>query len=181
MSELVWVCNQTRDFHGIPNARASRPKENFPSGSAPFPTCPSPPQPASVIGSSVIVSRAPNGILSGISVTGLLICSLSRQRAPDKECGVCAVRQKSSPVAIHHSVKHHCRQPASSPIRLGIFCPRITKNGPSWRGLCPTLCLPYRWMNLVPPPSCLPSISLESGAASVGLEASKHHCGFTKP
>lgn len=130
MSELVWVCNQTRDFHGIPNARASRPKENFPSGSAPFPTCPSPPQPASVIGSSVIVSRAPNGILSGISVTGLLICSLSRQRAPDKECGVCAVRQKSSPVAIHHSVKHHCRQPASSPVRLGIFCPRITKTAP---------------------------------------------------
>lgn len=115
MSELVWVCDQTRDFHGIPNARASRPEENFPSGSSPFPTCPSPPQPASVIGSSVIVSRAPNGILSGISVTGLLICSPRRQRAPDKECGVCAVRQKPSSVAIHHCVKHHCRQPLQAP------------------------------------------------------------------
>lgn len=143
MSELVWVCSQTRDFHGIPDARASRPKENFPSGNAPFPTCPSPPQPASVIGSSVIVSRAPNGILSGISVTGLLICSLRRQQLQIKnaESALCVRNPALSPSIILSNIT--ADRPLQAPSGRE-FSAQEQQSRPSWRGPCPTLCLPCR-------------------------------------
>lgn len=130
-------------FVEFPMREPPGPRKISPVAALPFPTCPSPPQPASVIGSSVIVSRAPNGILSGISVTGLLICSLCRQRSQIKNAESAAVRQKPSPVAIHHPVKHHCRQPLQAPSGRG-FSAQEKQNSPSRRGLCPTPCLPYR-------------------------------------
>lgn len=121
--------DQTRDFHGIPDAGASRPKENFPSGSVPFPTCPSPPQPASVIGSSMIVSRAPNGILSGISVTGLLICSLRRQRSQIKnaESALCLRNPALSPSIILSNITADSR---FKPHQARDFLPKNNKTAP---------------------------------------------------
>lgn len=121
--------DQTRDFHGIPYAGASRLKENFPSGSAPFPTCPSPPQPASVIGSSMIVSRAPNGILSGISVTGLLICSLRRQRSQIKnaESALCVRNPALSPSII---LSNSTADSRFKPHQAGDFLHKNNKTAP---------------------------------------------------
>lgn len=124
MSEMVSVS----DFYGIPSARASGLRQNFPSGSALLPTCASPPS-LPTIESSVIVSGAHNGILSGIPITGLLICSLPPAAAPDKECRVCA--SVSQTVPGHHPSSCQDITPdslASSRTRLGIFLPRITNS-----------------------------------------------------
>lgn len=97
------------------------------------------------IESSVIVFGARNGILSGIPVTGALICSLL-PAAPDRECRVCAVVSETVPG--HHPSS--CQgitpdSPASSRIRLGTFLPRITNSREGRLGsLCPASLSPPR-------------------------------------
>lgn len=110
----------------------------FPQWQRSAPTMPLASPACRAIESGVIVFGAHNGILSGIPVTGELMCSLPPE-APDKKCRVRAV--VSETVAGHHPSS--CQgitpdSPASSRIRLGIFLPRITNSSKVRLGsLCP--------------------------------------------
>lgn len=116
-------------FVEFPMREPPGPRKISPVAALPFPTCPSPPQPASVIGSSVIVSRAPNGILSGISVTGLLICSLRRQRSQIKnaESALCVRNPALSPSIILSNITADSR---FKPHQAGDFLPKKNKTAP---------------------------------------------------
>lgn len=90
------------------------------------------------------VSGAQNGILSGIPVTGELICSLL-PAPPDKECRACVLVSETMPG--HHPSS--CQditldRSALSRIRLGIFLPRMKNSSKVRLGSLCSLSLHYR-------------------------------------